>query len=248
MKTTHLMLALLCAAGSLFTSCKSTKTPESVIEQQNFESAYEKFVQTTKGYPAVMSCYIDEELLKQASHTCPIYICLSQQRGRLYVNNQVAMDWPVSTGTSGHPTPTGKYKILSKDVDHVSASYGRLYNASGRCINSNATPATPVPEGGKFVGSPMPYYLQLTWDGVGMHTGKVVAGRRLSHGCIRTPNIIAKRLFNIARVGTRTTICQSVESAYPVFKTRPLTDEEHAKIEQARKEAEAKAAAEKKNA
>ena len=164
-----------------------------------------------------MQIFRDDELLKQASPRSTIYISLEQQRGRLYVNNQVAMDWPVSTGVSSRPTTTGSFTISQKKEQYASNRYGKIVNAEGKCVNSDADSAKDaVPEGGKFVGAPMPYWQRLTGDGIGMHTGKVRAGRRLSHGCIRTPNYVASRLFKITASGvTRVHVVGGIESCYP---------------------------------
>lgn len=176
---------------------------------------YEKFI-TNGYYPEVMDIYTDDELMAQADSACRIFICLSQQRGRLYVGNQVAADWPVSTGIQGRETPTGKFRITQKKEQYASNRYGKMYDAEGKCINSDADAfKDPVPEGGKFVGAPMPNWQRLTSDGVGMHTGKVRAGQRLSHGCIRTPHTMAVKLFAITKVGTRVTICDKPEETFP---------------------------------
>lgn len=176
---------------------------------------YEKFI-TNGYYPEVMDIYQNDELMEQANSTCPIYICLSQQRGRLYVGDQVAADWPVSTGIIGRETPTGKFRITQKKEQYASNRYGKMYDANGKCIDSDADAfQDPVPPGGKFVGSPMPNWQRLTSDGVGMHTGKVRAGQRLSHGCIRTPHSMAVKLFAITKVGTRVTVCDQPEALYP---------------------------------
>lgn len=177
---------------------------------------HEKFI--LKGtYPITMDIYRDEALMKQTTRrNARIYICLDQQRGRLYVNNQVAADWPVSTGVAGRETPTGSYRISQKEKEYASNRYGKMYNAEGKCIDSDADAFQDViPEGGKFVGSPMPNWMRLTSCGVGMHTGKVRAGTRLSHGCIRTPHLMAVELFEIAPRGMRVIVTQETEDEYP---------------------------------
>jgi len=199
----------------LLSSCKMTSMPE-ISEPGSVElTRYEKFI-TNGYYPEVMDIYTDDALMAQADSSCPIVICLSQQRGRLYVGNQVAADWPVSTGIQGRETPTGKFRVTQKKEQYASNRYGKMYNAEGKCIDSDADAfKDPVPEGGKFVGSPMPNWQRLTSDGVGMHTGKVRAGQRLSHGCIRTPHSMAVKLFAITKVGTRVTVCDKPEETFP---------------------------------
>jgi hypothetical protein len=63
----------------------------------------------------------------------------------------------------------------------------------------------------------MPYWQRLTATGIGMHVGKVRAGRRLSHGCIRTPGAMARELFGITGVGTQVTVTSKKECCYPDF-------------------------------
>lgn len=203
------------AVAVLLSSCQMTSMPE-ITEPGPVElTRYEKFI-TNGYYPEVMDIYTDDALLAQADSSCPIFICLSQQRGRLYVGNQVAADWPVSTGIQGRETPTGRFRVTQKKEQYASNRYGKMYNAEGRCIDSDADAfKDPVPEGGKFVGAPMPNWQRLTSDGVGMHTGKVRAGQRLSHGCIRTPHSMAVKLFAITKVGTRVTVCDKPEETFP---------------------------------
>lgn len=234
------LLACLTLAVA-FSSCSSTpKEPEKVY------SPFEQFILATPEYPTTMAVYEDAELLKQHTSKSPIYVSLKQQRARLYVNGQVAMDWPVSTGVSGHETPTGKFRIVEKEKQHASNRYGHIYNAEGKCVNYNADIfVDELPEGGRFDGSPMPNWMRLTADGVGMHTGKVKAGKRLSHGCIRTPNAVAVKLFGLTSVGTPTTIVSGVEEMYP---GHAAIEERHQKdIEEkaARELAEKKAAEQK---
>lgn len=202
--------------ASVVTSCTQTHyRPIGVVHEDM--SPYEKFVARSKKYPTVMEIYLDDELIEKADPKSPVIICLSQQRGRLYVDNKVAADWPVSTGADTHPTPTGRYRVCLKKEEHASNRYGKVYDENNKCIDSNADVFTnPVPEGCRFEGASMPNWMRLTSDGVGMHTGKVEAGKRLSHGCIRLPHTISTMLFKIVDYGTRVTIMEDIEPNYPV--------------------------------
>lgn len=221
-------------------ACTTFQTQE-VVEPPKpvyLPGSYEYFVKQN-GYPTTMHIFQDKELLKLAGKNSPIYIDLEHQRGRLYVNGKVAADWPVSTGVSGHPTRTGKFSILEKKATYASNRYGKIYDATGKCVNYNADfSKDPVPEGGKIVGSAMPYWQRLTHDGIGMHIGKVRAGRRLSHGCIRTPSIMAKELFRITGYGSKVYVTNSWEACYPLTAQDAMAE---AKAEKAAKEAAAAA-------
>lgn len=172
---------------------------------------YEHFV-AQPAYPKIMDDYCDEKLLSQiTANNSKIIICLPQQRARLYVNGRVAYDWPVSTGTDGHETPTGTFRVIEKNKDHKSNRYGKFVNAAGKTTDSNADASKGVPEGMTFQPAGMPNWHRLTLDGVGIHGGKVIPGRRLSHGCIRTPYKVAAKLFEYTVMGMPAYISCAVE-------------------------------------
>lgn len=220
MKTTHIFTtAVLCG---LLASCSSTNNGAQVhspqpqmlmpgisainpltLQGKNLptyknpypQGTYEHFV-AQPAYPTTMDDYCDEKLLGQLNASnSKLIVCLPQQRARVYVNGRVAMDWPVSTGTNGHETPTGTFRIIEKKEDHKSNRYGRFVNANGKTTNSNADTSNGIPEGNSFVAAPMPYWHRLTLDGVGLHVGKVIPGKRLSHGCIRSPRKAIKKFY-----------------------------------------------------
>ena len=225
----HVISVCICVLAQSLTSCIHQHSPELLAAQDELKTlreqqaalpqfapdSYEYFV-SHQNYPVHLNVYRNQELLSRVSKKSRVVICLKQQRGRLYVDDQVAADWPVSTGIPGRETPTGKYSILEKKESYASNRYGRMYNDKGRCTNSDADIFTQeVPEGGRFEGSPMPYWMRLTWDGIGMHIGKVAAGKRLSHGCIRTPREICRELYKMLSIGTKVHVNSELESEFP---------------------------------
>ena len=104
-----------------------------------------------------------------------ITISLSQQRLTVYDKGEVIAHAPVSTGMAGHPTPTGIFSVIGKEVFHRSNIYS---------------------------GAPMPFMQRITWSGVALHAG-VLPGYPASHGCIRMPPDFAVRLYGITRKGAR---------------------------------------------
>jgi len=106
-----------------------------------------------------------------------IVVNLSQQRACAYEGAQTAFCGNISSGKPGHRTPTGRFRVLEKDVDHVSSKY-------------------PEPNG----GAKMHYMLRVTGSGIAMHLG-YVPNYPASHGCIRMQNGFAQRMFRWARVG-----------------------------------------------
>jgi len=109
----------------------------------------------------------------------------------------------VTTGKPSHRTPTGTFRITEKVVDKYSNRYGWVENEFGEVVNSDATPSSPVPPGGRYQPAPMPYWMRLTNYGIGLHAGPIPdPGVPVSHGCIRLPKPFAPILFDVVEVGT----------------------------------------------
>lgn len=179
---------------------------------------YPNFI-TSYGYPRCMTIFHDAPLMKQATlENSHIVISLFHQRGRLYVNGQVAADWPVSTGVEGRATGLGEYKVLEKKKDHASGRFGQITDAAGNVLVADADSRKHTTgKGNRWVGSPMPNWMRLTDYGMGMHTGIVKPGTRLSHGCIRMPDYIASRLFDIVQIGHRVSVVDELEPEFPAL-------------------------------
>jgi lipoprotein-anchoring transpeptidase ErfK/SrfK len=149
-----------------------------------------------------------------------VIINLSEQRVYLVEQGKVILVSPISSGRLGRPTPTGKFSIFSKDIDHRSGSFGSVIDAYGRVINSNATPASHIPRGGHFRPAPMPYYMEFS-PAVGMHAG-YLPGYPASHGCVRMPRDLAARFFARVHIGTPVAVVGSTHSLARVRKAIPI--------------------------
>lgn len=157
-------------------------------------------------YPKTMKVWKNAELLPKTNESnSRIVISLPIQRAFLMNGDEVVIDYPISSGVPSRPTPPGTYKILEKIIDKSSNAYGTIYDANGKRV-SGETPAD-VPEGGKFVGAPMRYWMRLTWDGVGHHIGPLPRSRRpASHACIRGPSAIMPIVYSKVKIGTQVTV------------------------------------------
>lgn len=134
-----------------------------------------------------------------------IVIDLSDQRLYYYKGNKLVGISAVSTGAEGRATKTGHYRINQKDLHHVSSSCGDYVNSSGEVVVKNIVRSeNKMPPGAHFVGSPMPYFMRI-YTGVGMHTG-FLPGVPDSHGCIRLPDRMAKKFFEVTPLGTPVTV------------------------------------------
>jgi hypothetical protein len=157
--------------------------------------------------------YRNKELLTQANaENVSMEISLGEQRGLLLVRTAIAMDFPVATGKKSHPTPAGEFTIRAKEKNYSSNLYGKIYDALNVVVVSDADARTDaVPEGGRFEGATMPYWMRLTDTGVGLHIG-YVPGRPASHGCIRLKRDSATEIFALVKVGTPVVIGESAPS------------------------------------
>ena len=129
-------------------------------------------------------------LLLSAQVDKSIYIDLADQKIYAMEDGIEILEGRISSGKSGHETPTGTFEILEKQALHRSNLY-------------------PPPSG----GAKMPYMMRLTWDGIAMHQG-YVPRRPASHGCIRLQRRFAKRLYKWAQKGTKVTIEGDIDSYY----------------------------------
>jgi len=128
----------------------------------------------------------------------------------------------VATGKEGHGTAPGSYRITEKLVDKVSGSFGWIEDELGNVVNGDATPHARVPKGMVYVPAPMPYWMRLTAQGVGMHGGLIPdPGKPASHGCIRMPKDFAPLLFEVVEVGTPVTITHTPSKRGAVIESAP---------------------------
>jgi hypothetical protein len=103
-----------------------------------------------------------------------IVVSLADQRLYAFHDQQLFAWSNVSSGRTGHETPTGQFAVSEKDVDHHSSIY------------DNAA---------------MPFFMRLTDNGVGLHAG-FLPGYAASHGCVRLPFGMARDLYQHVDAGT----------------------------------------------
>lgn len=137
-----------------------------------------------------------------------ISIVLGEQKAYIFRGGQKAGWTYLASGVSTHNTPTGNFTVLEKVANKTSNTYGVIVNSAGNVVNWDARSGRDhIPPGGRFVGAPMPYWMRLTSYGIGMHAGPIPRpGLPASHGCIRLPEKMAAKLFEIVQVGTPVTI------------------------------------------
>ena len=146
---------------------------------------------------------VNQSVLKQATpDNVHVRVSLPKQRAYLMVGEQIAADSPISSGKTGHGTPSGHFSVLEKDPDHRSSIYGDYVDGSGRTVRSGiSAKIDSAPSGTHYVGASMRWFMRLTGEGVGMHVG-ILPGYPASHGCIRMSADGAKLFYDTVKVGT----------------------------------------------
>ena len=137
---------------------------------------------------------------KLSAQQTAVIINLTEQTAYLLENGRLAFISPIASGKEGRETPTGSFRVVSKDLNHRSASYGLVSDSQGRIVNPNATPGSHVPQGCHYTPAPMPYFMEFS-KSVGMHGG-YLPGYAASHGCVRMPRDLAAEFFTRVRIGT----------------------------------------------
>lgn len=145
------------------------------FREKSLPALHEDF-RRSENYRLTFRTWKNDNLLRSSGRK-HVVIELGNQRGLCYVDGQVAMDFPVCTGTAAHLTPIGSFHITEKDMHHRS----NLYHCA------------------------MPYFMRLTNDGIGLHVGDVYRAPA-SHGCIRATRDACIALFNALPHGTEVTI------------------------------------------
>lgn len=201
-------LFALSAVIALLASCAKEPAPTLSKTDEGYTNPYEagtyEHFKAEKKYPKTYDTWTNTQLLAETnSSNSWLKIELATQRGMLMNGDQVVIDYPISSGKSSHPTPPAEYKILEKIVDKHSNKYGRMLDADGNVVSRDANAFTDeVPEGGRFAGAPMKYWLRFTWDGIGHHVGNVPR-YPASHACVRGPSKIMPIVYSKLAVGSR---------------------------------------------
>ncbi|MCX6739735.1 MAG: L,D-transpeptidase family protein [Candidatus Parcubacteria bacterium] len=123
-----------------------------------------------------------------------IEIDISKQRIYAYFKGKKIMDFIISTGKNGFPTPVGKFKVMTKVPKTTMA---RNYGPD----NPNNYNLPNVP-------SVMYFYRDYAIHGAYWHWR---FGTRVSHGCVNLKLPDAKMMYNWAIIGTPVNIYSSIK-------------------------------------
>ncbi len=141
----------------------------------------------------VGACLLSTSVFVQAAiagdaRSLQVVVSKNDQSLSLYEDGEVVATSRVSTGKSGHETPSGIFSILDKRKYHES----NIYSAA-----------------------PMPFMQRLTWSGIALHEGNV-PNYPASHGCIRLPSKFAKSLYGMTSRGVHVIISSTDVSLHRI--------------------------------
>ncbi len=208
-------LFALASAMLALPSCESIPGPEE--KQSTAWALQHSTFRAGEGWKK--NSFVNDEVVGKLTTTnTTVKVHLYEQRGLvLHEGRDVAIDFPVSSGRRAFPTKPGSYTIIDKKLKHSSNLYGKYVEAeSGKVLNSDVdTTADKMPEGARYVGSPMPYFLRLTNNGLGLHIG-IVPGYPASHGCVRVPRTIMPKVYGVVHKGTPVEIIKDAPATEPV--------------------------------
>jgi L,D-transpeptidase catalytic domain len=149
-----------------------------------------------------------------------VIIDLTEQTAYLLEDGRVAFVSPIASGKEGWGTPLGSFRIISKDLNHRSGTFGLVSDSYGRIVNPNATPGSYVPPGCHYMAAPMPYFMEFR-KYVGMHAG-YLPGYPASHGCVRMPRDLAAEFFARVQIGTPVKVIGSARNLTRVRRAIPI--------------------------
>ncbi|MBO9123574.1 MULTISPECIES: L,D-transpeptidase family protein [unclassified Rhizobium] len=118
-----------------------------------------------------------------------IFVSKSKQSLTVYDGADVIVTSKISSGKSGHTTPSGIFSVIEKQTYHESNIYS---------------------------GAPMPFMQRLTWSGIALHQSNSVPRYPASHGCVRMPDAFAKQLYKMTEMGVPVIITDAQLAPEPV--------------------------------
>lgn len=163
---------------------------------------FEDFI-ASPGYRDTRDMWRGGALAQYSPKNSRVEFLLKEQRGRLYINGTIAMDFPICSGrVGGSETPKGRFRVTEKIREHRSNRYGVFMSKDGsRVVERGVSADDMPPEGAVFEGADMPYWMRFNGP-IGMHVGKVRRDSD-SHGCVRIPEEACSILFEKLEVGSR---------------------------------------------
>lgn len=132
-------------------------------------------------------------------------------------DGKAILETDVSTGVSGKETPEGIFPVLERIEEKRSNRYGKFVNIETRevVVEKAWEHQGEAPEGSEYEGIAMPYWMRLTWYGIGVHVGEFNKRARASFGCVRVVDEAQEKIYRKTMLGTEVEVlADSLQSLY----------------------------------
>lgn len=132
-------------------------------------------------------------------------------------DGKAILETDVSTGVPGKETPEGIFPILERIEEKRSNRYGKFVDIETRevVVEKAWEHQGEAPEGSEYEGIAMPYWMRLTWYGIGMHVGEFNKRARASFGCVRVVDEAQEKIYRKTMLGTEVeVVADSLLSLY----------------------------------
>lgn len=140
-----------------------------------------------------------------------------QKAWLLDAEGRAVLETDISTGVPGKDTPEGVFPILERLEEKRSNRYGRYVDKETRevVIEKAWEHSGGPPSGTEYEGIAMPYWMRLTWYGIGMHVGEFNKRARASFGCIRVVGEAQEKIYQKTQLGTEVEVVkESLQTQY----------------------------------
>lgn len=144
-----------------------------------------------------------------------VKVSIKNQMVYVMEGNEPLLVTPVAVGKAGSPTPTGSFRIFSKEQYRRANTHGFAYSGS----NYKQTYLAKKPSGWSFKGTPMPYWCEFK-PAYGFHTGWMKP-YPCTHGCLRMHHNVSPKFFKLVSTGTPVSIAQTQPEDSTIGKNVP---------------------------
>ena len=132
-------------------------------------------------------------------------------------DGKAILETDVSTGVPGKETPEGIFPVLERIEEKRSNRYGKFVDIETRdvVVERAWEHQGAPPEGSEYEGIAMPYWMRLTWYGIGIHVGKFNKRARASFGCVRVVDEAQEKIYQKTMLGTKVeVVADSLQSLH----------------------------------
>ena len=103
-------------------------------------------------------------ITKANAQQTAVIINLSEQAAYLVEDGRAVLISPIASGKEGRGTPSGTFRIISKDLNHQSGSFGLVMDPLGE----SSTQTRPRPHTSRQVVTTSPLRCRTSWNSANM--------------------------------------------------------------------------------